>query len=99
MTAEPAFSSVRALGNVLRSGEVTAVGLVHYFLDRLEEVGRPLDAVAVVTPERVLDEAALADAERGCRAGSRTVPHASRQPGPGASPAAPNPSSAPALRA
>jgi aspartyl-tRNA(Asn)/glutamyl-tRNA(Gln) amidotransferase subunit A len=63
VTAEPAFCSVRELGSLLRSGEVTAVGLAHYFLDRLEQVGRPLNAVAAVTAERALDEAALADAE------------------------------------
>ena len=63
MTAEPAFCSVRELGKLLRSGEVTAGGLARYFLDRLEEVGRPLNAVAALTPERALEEAALADAE------------------------------------
>lgn len=63
MTTEPAFCSVRELGNLLRAGEVTAVGLTRYFLDRLEAVGRPLNAVAAVTPERALEEAALADAE------------------------------------
>jgi aspartyl-tRNA(Asn)/glutamyl-tRNA(Gln) amidotransferase subunit A len=63
VTTEPAFCSVRELGKLLRSGEVTAVGLARYFLARLEEVGRPLNAVAAVTPQRAMDEAALADAE------------------------------------
>jgi len=63
VTTEPAFCSVRELGKLLRSGEVTAVGLARYFLGRLEEVGRPLNAVAAVTPQRAIDEAALADAE------------------------------------
>jgi len=63
VTAEPAFRPVRELGTLLRSGEVTSVGLTRYFLDRLEEVGRPLNAVAAITRERALDEAAMADAE------------------------------------
>jgi aspartyl-tRNA(Asn)/glutamyl-tRNA(Gln) amidotransferase subunit A len=63
VTAEPAFCSVRELGSLLRSGEVTAIGLARYFLDRLEEVGRPLNAVAAITCDRALEEAALADAE------------------------------------
>jgi aspartyl-tRNA(Asn)/glutamyl-tRNA(Gln) amidotransferase subunit A len=63
VTAEPAFCSVRELGKLLRSSEVTAVGLARYFLDRLETVGRPLNAVAAVIPERAMEEAALADAE------------------------------------
>jgi aspartyl-tRNA(Asn)/glutamyl-tRNA(Gln) amidotransferase subunit A len=63
VTTEPAFCSVRELGALLRSGEVTAVGLTRYFLRRLEEVGRPLNAVAASTPERALNEAAMADAE------------------------------------
>jgi len=63
VTAEPAFCSVRELGSLLRSGEITALGLARYFLDRLEEVGRPLNAVAAITRDRALEEAALADAE------------------------------------
>lgn len=63
MTAEPAFCSIRELGQLLRSREVSAVGLARYFLDRLDGVGRSLNAVAALTPERALEEAALADAE------------------------------------
>jgi aspartyl-tRNA(Asn)/glutamyl-tRNA(Gln) amidotransferase subunit A len=63
MTADLAFCSIRELGRRLRSGEVTAVGLARYFLGRLEEVGRPLNAVAAIMPERALAEAELAGAE------------------------------------
>lgn len=63
MSADLAFCSIRELGRRLRSGEVTAVSLAEYFLDRLEKVGRQLNAVAATTPERARQEATLADAE------------------------------------
>ena len=62
MNADLAFCSIRESG-ALRSGEVTAVSLAEYFQDRLEKVGRPLNAVAALTPERARQEATLADAE------------------------------------
>jgi aspartyl-tRNA(Asn)/glutamyl-tRNA(Gln) amidotransferase subunit A len=64
--AEWAFCSVHELGRRLRAGEVTAVDLAGYFLDRLEKVALPLNAVAAITPGRALDEAALLDAELAC---------------------------------
>lgn len=57
------FASVRQLGAWLRGGQTTAVELANVSLERLETVGRALNAVVTVTPERALAEAAEADAE------------------------------------
>ncbi len=51
------------LGQVLRSRQVTARALADEALRRLEEIGRPLNAVAALMPERAREEAALADRE------------------------------------
>jgi aspartyl-tRNA(Asn)/glutamyl-tRNA(Gln) amidotransferase subunit A len=51
------------LGQVLRSRQVTALALAEEALRRLEERGRPLNAVAALMPERAREEATRADKE------------------------------------
>lgn len=58
-----AFASVAELSRRLRSREFTSVELTQFFLERLERVGRRLNAVVTVTRERALAEAQQADAE------------------------------------
>jgi len=58
-----AFLSIRELGRMLRAGETTPTALAEYFLDRLDTVGRRLNAVVTLTRERAMDEARLAEDE------------------------------------
>lgn len=58
-----AFASIRDLARMIRSGETTPTALVDYFTQRLETVGRKLNAVVTITRERALREARLAEAE------------------------------------
>lgn len=58
-----AFASVRELGRMLRAGETTPTALAEYFLDRLDTVGRRLNAVVTLTRERALAEAREAERE------------------------------------
>lgn len=58
-----AFASIRELGRMLRAGETTPTALAEYFIERLETVGRGLNAVVTITRERALREARLAEAE------------------------------------
>ena len=58
-----AFASIRELGRMLRAGETTPTGLAEFFLDRLDTVGRGLNAVVTLTRERALDEARVAERE------------------------------------
>ena len=51
------------LGQLLRSRQVTAAALAEESLSRLERVGRPLNAVAALLPERARMAAAAADRE------------------------------------
>src|SRR5215212_8177434 len=48
---------------MLRSGQTTPTELAEHFLDRLERVARPLNAVASLTTERALAEATRAEEE------------------------------------
>jgi aspartyl-tRNA(Asn)/glutamyl-tRNA(Gln) amidotransferase subunit A len=57
------FASVAQLGTWLRRGQTTAVELATLSLERLDTVGRDLNAIVTLTPERALAEAAQADAE------------------------------------
>lgn len=61
--ARIAYASIRDLGRMLRAGETTPTALTEFFLDRLETVGRRLNAVATLTRERALDEARTAERE------------------------------------
>src|SRR5438045_9162755 len=51
------------MGQIIRSRQVTALALAEEALRRLEERGRPLNAVAALMPERARAEAARADKE------------------------------------
>lgn len=57
------FASVTALGQRLRNGESTAVELTEMALDRLEAIGRRLNAVVTATPDIALAQAERADRE------------------------------------
>jgi Asp-tRNA(Asn)/Glu-tRNA(Gln) amidotransferase A subunit family amidase len=58
-----AWASVRELGTRLRAGEFTSLDLTRFFLDRIEQKAKPLNAVVTVTAERALEEARQADEE------------------------------------
>ncbi|MBI3977435.1 MAG: amidase [Chloroflexi bacterium] len=62
-STELAFASIRDLARLIRCGETTPTALAEYFLDRLETVGRRLNAVVTITRERALREARLAEEE------------------------------------
>src|SRR5579875_2852929 len=56
-------ASVRELGRLLRAGETTSVALTRRALDRLDTIGRRLNAVVTLLPERALAAAQRADEE------------------------------------
>jgi aspartyl-tRNA(Asn)/glutamyl-tRNA(Gln) amidotransferase subunit A len=58
-----AFASIRQLGALLREGKTTPTELVHYYIDRLERVGRQLNAVVTITADLALREAKRAEEE------------------------------------
>ena len=58
-----AFLAIGELGAMLRAREISPVELTRYFLARLDEVARPLNAVVTITEDVALREAALAEAE------------------------------------
>ncbi|MCW4115715.1 amidase [Aurantimonas sp. MSK8Z-1] len=58
-----AFLDIGTLGAMLRRAELSPVELTELALDRLERVGRPLNAVASLMPETARREARLAEAE------------------------------------
>lgn len=57
------YASIRDLGRRLRSGETTPTRLAEHVIERLETVGRRLNAVVTITRERALREARLAEEE------------------------------------
>src|SRR5262245_49068341 len=57
------FASVAKLGAKLRSGEVTAIELAKFFLDRVEKEGPKYNCVVTVTRDTAMEQAAKADAE------------------------------------
>lgn len=57
------FRTVADLGVLLRNREVSPVELTRFFLERLDAVARPLNAVVTITDDVALREAALAEAE------------------------------------
>jgi aspartyl-tRNA(Asn)/glutamyl-tRNA(Gln) amidotransferase subunit A len=67
LSADTLFLSVRELGEKLRRREFTSSALTELALDRLSTIGKDLNAVATLTPERARAEAKRADAdlERG----------------------------------
>jgi aspartyl-tRNA(Asn)/glutamyl-tRNA(Gln) amidotransferase subunit A len=58
-----AFATIGELGAMLRAREISPVELTRYFLDRLDAVARPLNAVVTITDDVALREAAFAEAE------------------------------------
>ena len=63
LSRDIAFLSVRELGTKLRAKEFTSVALAEFFLDRLDRIGRELNAVVTLTRELALSQARQADAE------------------------------------
>lgn len=57
------FATVEELGRLLRDGRTTPTELAEHFLSRLETVGRDLNAVAAVTRDLALAQAAEAEVE------------------------------------
>ncbi len=60
---EIAFAPLTVLGARLRAGEITAVELTRFFLDRLERFGPRYNCVVNLTRELALEQARKADAE------------------------------------
>jgi Asp-tRNA(Asn)/Glu-tRNA(Gln) amidotransferase A subunit family amidase len=58
-----AFRTIRELGEDLRSRRVSPVELTEACLHRLDTVGRQLNAVVTLTPERALEQARRAERE------------------------------------
>ena len=58
-----AFATIAELGAAIRSGAVSPTELATYYLDRLDTVGRSLNAVATLTPERAMAAARKAEDE------------------------------------
>ena len=61
--SDVAFLSIGELGALLRTGALSPVELTRFCLDRLETVGRSLNAVSAVLHDVALREASLAEAE------------------------------------
>jgi len=57
------YATVVELGRLIRSGQVTPTQLAEHFIDRLDTVGRRLNAVVTVTRELALAQARQAEAE------------------------------------
>ncbi len=58
-----AFATIEELGSAIRSGAVSPTELAEYSLERLDTVGRSLNAVATLTPERAMAAARRAEDE------------------------------------
>jgi aspartyl-tRNA(Asn)/glutamyl-tRNA(Gln) amidotransferase subunit A len=58
-----AFASLTVLGARLRSGEVSALELARFFLDRLEKFGPRYNCLVTLTRDLALSQAAEADAD------------------------------------
>jgi aspartyl-tRNA(Asn)/glutamyl-tRNA(Gln) amidotransferase subunit A len=57
------FSSVTQLGSLLRRREISSTELTQLYFERLDTIGRHLNAVVTLTEEVAMAEAALADSE------------------------------------
>lgn len=57
------FATVRELGGMIRSGATSPTELAEHFLERLERIGRRLNAVVTLTPELARAQAAKAEEE------------------------------------
>ncbi len=63
MTADVVFVSVRKLGELVRSRQVSPVEMAETFLERLETLGPDYNAVVTVTRDRALQQARRAEQE------------------------------------
>ncbi|HSB81326.1 MAG TPA: amidase [Candidatus Methylomirabilis sp.] len=63
MTQSPVFLSIRELGYLIRTRQVSPVELVIAFLDRLEAFGPTYNAVVTITRDLALDQARAAEKE------------------------------------
>ncbi len=63
-TTDLSFATIETLQSLLRARDVSALELAAHFLDRLERVGPSYNALAALTRDRALAEAAAADAAR-----------------------------------
>ncbi len=63
MASSPVFLSIRALGDLIRTRQVSPVELTKVFLDRLETMGPTYNAVVTITRERALEQAQAAEKE------------------------------------
>ena len=61
MTRSPIFLSIRELGDLIRSRQVSPVELAMTFLDRLEALGPRYNAVVTVTRDLALEQARAAE--------------------------------------
>lgn len=57
------FATVAELGAMIRSGSVTPTELANHFLERLNRIGRRLNAVVTLVPELALEQARNAEEE------------------------------------
>jgi aspartyl-tRNA(Asn)/glutamyl-tRNA(Gln) amidotransferase subunit A len=57
------FATVAELGRELRSGAISPVELAEHFLERLERIARPLNAVVTITADLALTQAQQAEEE------------------------------------
>lgn len=62
-TIDLSFASVRELGKLIRAGAVSPVELAEHFLQRLDTIGRSLNAVVTLTTELAMEQARLAEEE------------------------------------
>ena len=63
MTADLQFLSIRELGGLLRTKQVSPVELAEFFLDKLESEGPRYNALVALTRERALKQAKQAEKE------------------------------------
>jgi Asp-tRNA(Asn)/Glu-tRNA(Gln) amidotransferase A subunit family amidase len=57
------FATIEQLATAIRRGEVSPTELARHFLDRLDTVGRSLNAVVTLTPEVAMEQAKVAEDE------------------------------------
>jgi aspartyl-tRNA(Asn)/glutamyl-tRNA(Gln) amidotransferase subunit A len=63
MADDLSFATVAELGRMLRTGATSPVELTEHFLDRLDRVARPLNAVVTITADLALAQARQAEDE------------------------------------
>jgi aspartyl-tRNA(Asn)/glutamyl-tRNA(Gln) amidotransferase subunit A len=63
VSGELAFATINELGAAIRSGAVSPTELATFYLERLDTIGRSLNAVATLTPERAMAAARKAEDE------------------------------------